>query len=73
MNPGERLGNTERACLLRAARHHLLSLKDEHDKLESMAATSTDARAAADSSAMELGCLQRAVTWLWRDQLADDG
>lgn len=67
------LGNAERACLLRAARIQLVALKDQHDKLEAMAATSTDAQAAASSSALELGCLQRAVTWLWRDQLAADG
>lgn len=67
-----RLGNVERACLLRAARVQLLVLKDQHDKLEQMAATSNDSRAAADSAAMELGCLQKAITWLWRDQLVGD-
>jgi hypothetical protein len=63
-----RLSNEERACLLRAARKQLLVLQDEFNRLSHLPGT-----AAADSSAMELGCLQRAVAWLWRDQRAGDG
>jgi hypothetical protein len=63
-----RLTNDERACLLRAARKQLLVLQDEFNRLCHLSGT-----AAADSAALELGCLQRAVAWLWRDQRPGDG
>jgi hypothetical protein len=68
---GDRMPNDCRACLLRAARHELLTLKNEHNRLQEMAVDAST-QAAADDTALEIGCLQRAVSWLWRDQLADD-
>jgi hypothetical protein len=44
----------------------MLKLLDDYSRLEALAKTSQGAQAAADSAAMELACLQRAVTWLWR-------
>lgn len=69
----DRLSNEHRACLLRAARTQLLKLKDEHDALMSISGDGPAAQAAADSAALDLHCLQAAVAWLWRDQLAGDG
>lgn len=68
-NPGiDRLGDDERMCLLRAARAHLIKLLDDHHRLELLAATSSPAAAAADSAAVDVGCLQRGIAWLWRTQ-----
>ena len=68
MTPGryDPVDDQERRCLLRAARAHMLKLLDDYSRLEALAKTSQGAQAAADSAAMELACLQRAVTWLWR-------
>lgn len=68
----DRLTNEHRACLLRAARTHLLKLADDHDRLLRIAGDDAGGIAAADSALIELHCLQHAVAWLWRDQLADD-
>lgn len=67
----EKLGNDERACLLRAARKQLIALQDEFNRLEGMGGEG--AKAAAGSAALELHCLKRAITWLWRDQTPGDG
>jgi hypothetical protein len=68
VKPEEVLDSQERRCLLRAARAHMLKLLDDYNRLEGIAASSTMARAAADSAAQELACLQRGITWLWRTQ-----
>jgi hypothetical protein len=65
------MANVDRAALLRAARHALLRLKDDHDRLQEMA-VSAETQAAADDTALEIASLQRAVAWLWRDQMASD-
>lgn len=71
MNGGERLCNTDRAALLRAARAELIKLKDQYDRL-TMMAVDPSSSAGADSASLEIACLQRGIAWLWRDQLADD-
>lgn len=68
----DRLTNEHRACLLRAARNQLLKLADDHDRLVRLAGDDVGGMAAADSASIELHCLQQAVAWLWRDQLAND-
>lgn len=67
----DKLTNEQRACLLRAARAQLLKLQDEFNRLNQLAGDGNSA--AADSAALELNCLQRAIAWLWRDQSAGDG
>ena len=59
------LDEDARNCLLRAARAHLLKLKDDYNRLEQMAVNPI-AIAAAESAAVDLACLQRAIAWLWR-------
>lgn len=66
----DRLGTDERSCLLRAARKQLLALEDEFNRLQHL--SGGEDSGAADSAAMELSCLQRAVAWLWRDHLPID-
>lgn len=67
----DRLGRDERACLLRAARLQLLALEDQFNRLQHLAGDE-GSQAAADSAALELHCLQRAIAWVWRDQLPAD-
>jgi hypothetical protein len=69
--PVARMLNTDRACLLRAARMALLKLKSEHERLTEMA-VNVETQVAADDTALEIASLQRAVAWLWRDQMASD-
>lgn len=61
----------ERACLLRAARAHILKLRDEFHRLEEMAGGgNADAQAPMHCAVTELACVQRAVAKLWQEQLS---
>lgn len=61
----------ERACLLRAARAHILKLRDEYHRFEEMAGSGhADAQAPMHSAVTELACTQRAVSKLWQEQMA---
>lgn len=71
MSAADRLTGIERACLLRAARIQLLELQDQFNRLNHLAGDVDNA--AADSAAVEVACLQRAISWLWRDHRAGDG
>lgn len=62
----ERLVTAERSCLLRAARNELLRLQSEHDRLTIIS------YAAACDVALEVRCLEKAIAWLWREQLGSD-
>lgn len=68
---GGRMANSDRAAVLRAARTALLKLKDDHERLQEMS-VNAETQAAADDAAIEIASLQRAVAWLWRDQMASD-
>jgi hypothetical protein len=63
---GDELIDSERACLLRAAREKLERLQREKASLEQL--SSMYAVAPMEVVQAEIDCLARAVAWLWREQ-----
>lgn len=61
-----RLTDSERTCLLRAARIELMRLKDEFYRLEVMQAS----QPVLESAAADVNCLSHGIEWLWHEGIA---